>query len=577
MQLIFIICSVLLHLLLLPQTHSLTPEGLALLSLKSAITSDPTHSLSSWSESDPSPCHWPGISCSDNNNVTSISLNNLRLAGYISSELTLLHSLVSLDLSHNSLSGRIPDSIGSLQLLSNLDLSSNQLEGSLPESLVQLRSLTGTLNLSWNRFSGEIPESYGRFPVRVSLDLGHNNLTGQVPLVGSLVNQGPTAFSGNPSLCGFPLQTPCPEAVNVNIPPRRRRNGGDGGSDGDGEDRIRDVEKATEKRGSVAVPLISGMTVVIGAITVSAWLVRRKYVAAAAATEKGKMGKDEKETNIIVHYHGGEEGQKGKFVVEEEEGQKGKFVVMDDEGFCLELEDLLRASAYVAGKGRSGILYKVVVGGRSVVAVRRLNDGGGAWRLKEFETEVEAIGKVQHPNIVRLRAYYYASDEKLLVSDFVCNGSLYTALHGNKTPEFIITVPIIRSVRREFWLALECSLTRRTWESAATTIMGIKAKNRTRSCKRDNVHTRVHPTQEQRPPPRQPEIHQDPARHPAQPLHLRLRTHTSPTIHNHFSIIIIQEAAALLEQQPDSNTTLVLERLLGTRGASLGGQANSEV
>lgn len=119
----------------------------------------------------------------------------------------------------------------------------------------------------------------------------------------------------------------------------------------------------------------------------------------------------------------------------EVEGQDGKFVLVD-EGFNLELEDLLRASAYVLGKSRSGILYKVVVARRGsgvtpvVVAVRRLSEGDATWRLKDFESEVEAIGRVQHPNIVRLRAYYFANDEKLVVSDFIQNGSLYTALHG---------------------------------------------------------------------------------------------------------------------------------------------------
>jgi serine/threonine protein kinase len=66
-----------------------------------------------------------------------------------------------------------------------------------------------------------------------------------------------------------------------------------------------------------------------------------------------------------------------------------------------------------------------------VVAVRRLSEDDATWKLKEFESEVEAIGRVHHPNIARLRAYYFAHDEKLLVSDFIRNGSLYSALHGN--------------------------------------------------------------------------------------------------------------------------------------------------
>ncbi|XVE96043.1 hypothetical protein REPUB_Repub02eG0187200 [Reevesia pubescens] len=413
---------------------SLNSDGLSLLALKAAIESDPTRSLDKWSDSDSTPCHWPGIACT-RNRVTSIFLPNKRLTGYIPSELGLLDSLtrlslsqnnfskpipyhlfnatnlVYIDISHNSLSGSVPLQIKSLKNLTHLDLSSNSLNGSLPESLVELKSLTGTLNLSYNKFSGEIPASYGEFPVMISLDLRHNNLTGKVPQVGSLVNQGPTAFSGNTNLCGFPLENICPETQNpgaiLNPEENPENPKGLRPSFDDGN-----VEKVKEKNGSVAVPLISGVSVVIGAVSVLVWLFRRK-----CKSGDDKMGKEKKREEV------------------DEEGQMGKFVVVD-EGFNLELEDLLRASAYVVGKSRSGIVYKVIAGrepgtvGNTVVAVRRLSEGDATWKLKEFEAEVEAIGRVNHPNVVRMRAYYYANDEKLLVTDFIRNGSLFAALHG---------------------------------------------------------------------------------------------------------------------------------------------------
>lgn len=292
----------------------------------------------------------------------------------------------------------------------HLDLSSNLLNGSLPEGLSQLKYLAGTLNLSYNNFSGEVPPSYGHFPVIVSLDLRHNNLTGKIPQIGSLLNQGPTAFAGNPNLCGFPLRIQCPEAEDprnfVNPEnPKIPQNVNPGFPNNGGSSRARG--------GATAVPIISGLLVIIGGLFVSVWLYRKKWGSGEGKMEKHEMDKAEMEV----------------------EGQDGKFVLVD-EGFNLELEDLLRASAYVLGKSRSGILYKVVVARRGsgvtpvVVAVRRLSEGDATWRLKDFESEVEAIGRVQHPNIVRLRAYYFANDEKLVVSDFIQNGSLYTALHG---------------------------------------------------------------------------------------------------------------------------------------------------
>jgi len=65
-----------------------------------------------------------------------------------------------------------------------------------------------------------------------------------------------------------------------------------------------------------------------------------------------------------------------------------------------------------------------------ILAVRRLGEGGSQ-RFKEFQTEVEAIGKLRHPNIVALRAFYWSVDEKLLIYDYIPNGNLATALHGN--------------------------------------------------------------------------------------------------------------------------------------------------
>ncbi|XP_057547871.1 receptor protein kinase-like protein ZAR1 [Amaranthus tricolor] len=449
----FIFTIFLLLNLSFPLITSLNSDGLSLLALKSAITFDPTRFLSSWSESDSTPCHWHGIHCTGGR-VTDISLSDKSLTGYIPSELGAIlslrrislsnnnfsstipphlfnaTSLTFLDLSHNALSGPIPNRISSLLGLRFLDLSSNLLNGSLPSGLSELTQLEGTLNLSCNHFSGEVPASFGRFPVMVSLDLRHNNLTGKIPQVGSLLNQGPTAFAGNPNLCGFPLNSLCPEAQNPNVIPANPQNGGNFenpnlGSVG--------VEKR-EKR-AISISLISGVfgVLICGSIVVCLVVVRKKF-----RMKEGEMGNknnvDDKFGKVEAVSH-----VSAVFGEEEDEGHKSKFVVVDEEGFGLELEDLLRASAYVVGKSRSGIVYKVVVGGRkglgvvppTVVAVRRLSEADdAAWRLRDFEAEMEAIGRVQHPNIVRLRAYYYAPDEKLLVSDFIRNGSLYTALHG---------------------------------------------------------------------------------------------------------------------------------------------------
>ncbi|CAJ2673144.1 unnamed protein product [Trifolium pratense] len=420
-------------------TSSLNSDGLSLLALKAAIDMDPTGILNSWSDSVSTPCsNFEGVSCNNQDRVTKLTLTSKSLTGYIPSELGHLtqlttlnlsnnnftktipnslfnttNNLIILDLSHNSLSGPLPPSFTSLKSLIHCDLSSNFLNGSLPESLTELTALTGTLNLSFNTFSGEIPASLGNLPVEVSLDLRDNNLTGEIPQVGSLLNQGPTAFSGNPGLCGFPLRNLCLDRTKV---PDFYPENPDPNPNAVRTGAIRDNER---ERGGLffvvgLVLICVGIVVVLMSVVVIRRR-RRRLNDGERGFEKGKM-----------------EGE----VLGCGEEQKGRFVVVD-EGFGFELEDLLRASAYVVGKSRSGIVYKVVGGGKgsvpatTAVAVRRLSEGDdGGLRFKDFEYEVEAIGRVRHPNVVPLRAYYYASDEKLLITDFIRNGSLHTALHG---------------------------------------------------------------------------------------------------------------------------------------------------
>jgi hypothetical protein len=93
-----------------------------------------------------------------------------------------------------------------------------------------------------------------------------------------------------------------------------------------------------------------------------------------------------------------------------------------------DLEDLLRASAEVLGKGAFGTAYKAVMESGAAVAVKRLKDVD--LPEPEFRERIAAIGAVQHELVVPLRAYYFSKDEKLLVYDYMSMGSLSALLHG---------------------------------------------------------------------------------------------------------------------------------------------------
>lgn len=125
-----------------------------------------------------------------------------------------------------------------------------------------------------------------------------------------------------------------------------------------------------------------------------------------------------------------------------------------------DLDELLRASAFVLGKSGVGIVYKVVLEDGLTLAVRRLGEGGSQ-RFKEFQAEVEAIGRIRHCNIVTLRAYYWSVDEKLLIYDYIPNGSLAAALHGKAATSspllWAARLKIAKSVAKGLAHIHECS------------------------------------------------------------------------------------------------------------------------
>ncbi|KAI9092722.1 hypothetical protein K1719_027519 [Acacia pycnantha] len=114
----------------------------------------------------------------------------------------------SIDLSANKLTGEIPVQLFKLTKLQSLNLSYNYLVGEIPEQIIEMKDLE-SLDFSYNSLHGKIPQSMSGLTFLSVLNLSYNHFNGQIPLGTQLQSFDAWSYTGNPELCGAPLQKNC--------------------------------------------------------------------------------------------------------------------------------------------------------------------------------------------------------------------------------------------------------------------------------------------------------------------------------------------------------------------------------
>ncbi|KAG5225591.1 leucine-rich repeat transmembrane protein [Salix suchowensis] len=338
-----------------------------------------------------------------------LSLRSNRLSGEIPSDFSNFTLLRSLYLQNNVFTGDFPPSLTRLTRVSRLDLSSNNFTGPIPFSVNNLNHLTG-LFLQNNRFAGSLPSLN---PSNLTaFNVSNNNLNGSIPP--ALAKFPASSFSGNLQLCGSPLPScnpffPSPAPSPSETPPALPQS-----------------HKKSRKLSTLAIVLIAVGSALVALLLLFFLILclRRKQRSRPAKAPKPTA------TARAVAVEAGTSSSKDDITGGSAEAEKNKLVFFEGGIYSFDLEDLLRASAEVLGKGSVGTSYKAVLEEGTTVVVKRLKDV--VVTKREFESQMEALGKIKHDNVVPLRAYYYSKDEKLLVSDFMPAGSLSALLHGSR-------------------------------------------------------------------------------------------------------------------------------------------------
>ncbi|KAK6795677.1 hypothetical protein RDI58_009132 [Solanum bulbocastanum] len=404
-----------------------------------------------WNASNTTPCNWAGVLC-ENNRVTVLRLPAASLSGEIPvNTISNLTRVKTLSLRFNRLSGSLPSDISQLVELRNLYLQDNEFVGSIPSSFFTLHLMV-RLDLSNNNFSGEIPSGFNNLTRLRTLLLENNQFSGSIPeltlskleqfdvsgnslngsIPKSLEGMPAGAFGGN-SLCGKPLEV-CPgEATQPAI--------ATGGIE------IGNAHKKKKLSGGAIAGIVVGSVLGFLLLLLILFVLCRK-----------RSGNNARSVDVATYKHPETELSAEKSNVDAENGGganngysvaaaaaaamtatgKGgeiggngiKKLIFFGSDRSFDLEDLLRASAEVLGKGTFGTAYKAVLEMGTVVAVKRLKDV--TISDMEFREKIDKVGQMNHENLVPLRAYYYSREEKLLVYDYMPMGSLSALLHGNK-------------------------------------------------------------------------------------------------------------------------------------------------
>ncbi|XP_043720542.1 receptor protein kinase TMK1-like [Telopea speciosissima] len=321
------------------------------------------------------PCaSWIGISCISGN-ISVINFQKMDLTGTISPDFSKLQSLQKLILAGNKLTGAIPEELTTLLSLTELDVSNNQLSGQVP------------------KFRSNI-----------------------------VVNT-----NGNPN-------------IGKDISP----TSGGGSS---GTSTVVDSGNGTSSRGSPNSKSSDSVGIIVGSVIAGIFLV---FLAGLLGfclhrRKQKRLGRVQSPNEMVVHpRHSGSDpeilkitvaGPSANGVASSESYSRTSSgpsdIHMVDTGNMVISIQVLRnvtnnfSEQNILGRGGFGTVYKGELHDGTKIAVKRMDSGVLTEKgLIEFKSEIAVLTKVRHRHLVALLGYCLDGNERLLVYEYMPQGTL---------------------------------------------------------------------------------------------------------------------------------------------------------
>ncbi|WVZ60286.1 hypothetical protein U9M48_010332 [Paspalum notatum var. saurae] len=336
----------------------------------------PASLASDWNGNNPCNDNFPGVTCDSGGNITGLNFPKKGLSGSISPAIGKIGSLKVLNLANNNITGTVPEEVAALPLLTVVDLSNNNLYGKLPTFAAK----------------------------------------------NAVVNTG-----GNPNIG---KDAPAPTA-------------GSGGTSNDGTSKGADSAGSGNNGGSStsSVGVIAGSVVAaVAGLSIAAALGFYCY-----KRKQKPFGRVQSPHAMVIHpRHSGSDdmvkitvaggnvnnGARASETYSQASSGPRDIHVVESGNMVISIQVLRNVTnnfseENILGRGGFGTVYKGELHDGTKIAVKRMEAGVmGNKGLNEFKSEIAVLTKVRHRNLVSLLGYCLDGNERILVYEYMPQGTL---------------------------------------------------------------------------------------------------------------------------------------------------------